>query len=147
MNQMGFLIDGVLFCADVVFPEAAIEKYRIPYLFGLTQHIASLDRARGIDADFVVPGHGPIEPGFESPYQRNRAVVDSVLEVILHSLSNPQSADDVAAIVFRTLDVPIVDHAGYFLLRPTISAYLSHLHRSGLAHLEISNGAALWRRT
>jgi glyoxylase-like metal-dependent hydrolase (beta-lactamase superfamily II) len=145
MNQMGFLIDSIFFCADVVFPEAAISKYRIPYLYGLTEHMASLERACEVGAEFVVPGHGPVEPDFDVPYRRNRAVIDSVLDVIVEILKQPMAADQVTTVLFRALDVPIADYAGYYLLRPTISAYLSHLQRTGVANLEIANGAALWR--
>jgi glyoxylase-like metal-dependent hydrolase (beta-lactamase superfamily II) len=86
MNQMGILIDGVFFCADVVFPEAAISKYRIPYLYGLTEHLASLERALEVEAEFIVPGHGPVEPDFEVPYERNRAVIETVLDAIVKVL-------------------------------------------------------------
>lgn len=146
MNQVGFLVDGVFFCADVVFPEAALEKYRIPYLYGLTDHLASLEIARNVSADVVIPGHGPLERKFEDPYVRNKGVIDRVLKVIEDSLAEPKTADDVAAHVFRMLDVPVNDHAGYFLLRPTISAYLSHLHRLGAVDLEIDAGSAKWRK-
>jgi glyoxylase-like metal-dependent hydrolase (beta-lactamase superfamily II) len=146
MNQVGFLIDSVFFCADVVFPEAAIEKYRIPYLYGLTDHLSSLDRARATEADVFVPGHGPLEPDFEIPFQRNRIVIDRVLDVIADALRVPLTVDEVATQVFTALDVPISDHGGYFLLRPTISAYLTHLHRQGAVDLEIDKGSARWMR-
>jgi glyoxylase-like metal-dependent hydrolase (beta-lactamase superfamily II) len=147
MNQVGYLIDGVFFCADVVFPQAAIDKYRIPYLYGLTDHIASLEQARSVDAQVIIPGHGPRELDFEAPYARNREIIDEVLELVAEVIAEPVSADDVAATVFRRLDVPIADHAGYYLLRPTIAAYLAHLQRTGAAELYIDRGAALWRRT
>src|SRR5215213_3429990 len=30
-NQVGFLVDGVFFCADIILPENVLEKYKIPY--------------------------------------------------------------------------------------------------------------------
>jgi glyoxylase-like metal-dependent hydrolase (beta-lactamase superfamily II) len=146
MNQIGILVEGVFFCADVVFPAAAIDKYRIPYLYGLTDHLTALEHGRGLACSVVIPGHGPSEASFEAPYQRNRYVIDRVLETVLASLDEPISGDAVAATVFRELEVPINDHAGYYLLRPTISAYLAHLHRMKAIELEIEGGAALWRR-
>jgi glyoxylase-like metal-dependent hydrolase (beta-lactamase superfamily II) len=146
MNQVGILVDGVFFCADVVFPAAAIEKYRIPYLFGLTDHLKALAHGRDIFCSVVIPGHGPREVNFEAPYQRNRDVIDRVLEAVVGSLNEPISGDAVAANVFQLLDVPVNDHAGYYLLRPTISAYLAHLHRLNAVEMQIENGAALWQR-
>jgi glyoxylase-like metal-dependent hydrolase (beta-lactamase superfamily II) len=146
-NQMGFLVDGVLFCADVVFPEAAIEKYRIPYLFGLTDHLASLETFRATRASVIVPGHGPIEDDPEGPYTRNREAIERTIDAILDVLAEPTSAEAVAAATFTRLDVPIGDHAAYYLLRPTIAAYLSHLHRAGAARMDIEGGFPMWRRT
>jgi glyoxylase-like metal-dependent hydrolase (beta-lactamase superfamily II) len=145
MNQIGVLVDEVFFCADVVFPQAAIEKYRIPYLYGLTDHLASLERAKSIDCRVIIPGHGPAESSFQKPYERNRDVIDLVQMTIIDVLvEGAMTGDAVAAAVFRRLDVPMRDHAGYFLLRPTISAYLAHLHRQGTVELNIDGGAALW---
>ena len=103
MNQVGFLVDGVFFCADVVFPASAIEKYRIPYLFGLTDHLNALERGRAVRCEIVVPGHGPREESFEGPHQRNRVVIDLVLNTIVDALDEPMSGDQVAASVFRRL--------------------------------------------
>jgi hypothetical protein len=47
--------------------------------------------------------------------------------------------------VFTALDVPVADPQGYYLLRPTIAAYLAHLERRGDVLLEVANRQALWR--
>ncbi|HEX5164260.1 MAG TPA: MBL fold metallo-hydrolase, partial [Thermomicrobiales bacterium] len=44
-NQMGLLVDGVFFCADVILPERVIERYKMPYLYSVRDHLPSLDRA------------------------------------------------------------------------------------------------------
>ena len=44
-NQMGILVDGVFFAADVVLPESILEKYRIPYLYSVTDHLRALELA------------------------------------------------------------------------------------------------------
>jgi glyoxylase-like metal-dependent hydrolase (beta-lactamase superfamily II) len=146
-NQMGVLVDGVFFCADVVFPEAAIDKYRIPYLYGLTDHLASLERAADIVATAVVPGHGAHQRSITHLVGINRAAIDRTLDQIRSTLSEPMSGDEVCASVFNSLEVPVNDAQGYFLLRPTISAYLAHLERLGEIALEISAKRARWLRT
>ena len=42
---MGILVEDVFFCADVVFPERVIDRYKMPYLYSVREHLASLDRA------------------------------------------------------------------------------------------------------
>ncbi len=145
-NQVGLLVDGVFFCADVVFPEYAIEKYRIPYLYGLTEHLESLEKARAVPATHVVPGHGDVREGIDALADANLAATDRAIAALLDCLTEPATGDDVAASVFSTLDVPVGDAQAYFLLRPTISAYLAHMERTGLIKLDVVDGSALWRR-
>jgi glyoxylase-like metal-dependent hydrolase (beta-lactamase superfamily II) len=146
MNQLGFVIDGIFFCADVVFPQAALEKYRIPYLYGLTEHLDSLDYAATIACDRAVPGHGPVEESLEEPVARNREVIDRVITALLGLLDEPKSTDRLCAELFTALDVPVLDDQGYYLLRPTVAAYLSHLQRTGDVTHEIEHRAGVWRR-
>lgn len=145
-NQMGVLADGVFYCADVVFPQAAIEKYRIPYLFGLTAHLESLARADGIESSVIVPGHGPHAATLADLTAFNRVAIESTLDCIRSILDDPMTSDDVCVRVFRELDVPVTDAQGYFLLKPTINAYLAHLDRLGEVTCEVVDKQALWRR-
>ncbi|MBA2469267.1 MAG: MBL fold metallo-hydrolase [Chloroflexia bacterium] len=145
-NQMGMLVDGVFFGADVVFPRAAIEKYRLPYLFGLTDHLASLDVALTIIASAVVPGHGPHAESLDELVELNRETIERTLDCIRDVLRTRATSDDICARVFTVLDVPVSDAQGYFLLKPTINAYLAHLDRIGDVLCEIVDKRALWSR-
>ena len=147
MNQMGFVIDEIFFCADVIFPDSTLEKYRIPYLYGLTEHMDALDYSLSIACRRVVPGHGPIEEAIAGPVQRNRVVIDRTITALLSVLDVPRSADQICVDLFRAVDVPVTDDGGYFLLRPTVSAYLSHLQRVGEVTTEIADKGIVWRRT
>ncbi|HVL23124.1 MAG TPA: MBL fold metallo-hydrolase [Thermomicrobiales bacterium] len=146
MNQLGFVVDGVFFCADVVFPQSALEKYRIPYLYGLTEHLDALDYAATIDCRIAVPGHGPLEESLADPVRRNHEVIDRVVTALLGLLTEPMSTDRICAELFAALDVPVLDDQGYYLLRPTVAAYLSHLQRVGEVTHEIIDRAGVWRR-
>lgn len=145
-NQMGLLVDGVFFCADVVFPQAAIEKYRIPYLYGLTAHLDSLTRAEAVEVNVVVPGHGPHADSLGELTALNRATIEATLDSLRAILAEPRTSDDVCVQVFTAMDVPVLDAQGYFLLKPTINAYLAHLDRIGDATCEVIDRQALWRR-
>lgn len=145
-NQMGVLVDGIFFSADVVFPEAAIGKYRIPYLFGLTDHLASLTLARSIAAQSVVPGHGPHFASLDDLVSRNVEAIDRTIACMLDVLREPRTSDDVCAHVFERLDVPVSDAQSYFLLKPTINAYLAHLDRVGQVAWVLIDSRLLWHR-
>jgi glyoxylase-like metal-dependent hydrolase (beta-lactamase superfamily II) len=145
LNQMGLVVDGVFFCADVVFPAATLEKYRIPYLYGLSEHLDSLEYALTVDCMAVIPGHGPIEESIVEPVENNRAVIERTINALLGILSTPKSADEACHDLFEALAVPVTDESGYFLLRPTVSAYLSHLQRVGAVATDIADRTVVWR--
>lgn len=146
INQMGIVVDGIFFCADVVFPEATLLKYPIPYLYGLTDHLDALDYATTITCDHVVPGHGPTAPTIDELVERNREAIDRVIGAILDALVKPMSADELCVDLFDRMRAPVEDEQAYYLLRPTISAYLAHLHRTGSVQVETKDRGVVWSR-
>lgn len=145
-NQVGLRFDGVLFCADVLFPEVAIEKYRIPYLYGLTEHLYTIETVANESATAFVPGHGAHTSDVTNLVSLNRGAIERTIEAIVDVLSTPMSGDDLAAVLFQRLEVPITDAQSYYLLRPTISAYLAHLARQDVLQFTVEGGRALWSR-
>lgn len=146
LNQQGFVFDGVFFCADAVFPAGAIDKYKLPYLYGLTTQLESLERCLTVPCSRVVPGHGPMEESIEPLVNLNRSVTDQACQAIVDFLKEPASSDAVSASLFRALEVPVNKAQGYYLLRPTVMAYLSHLQRVGAITYEVSDEQMFWRR-
>lgn len=145
-NQVGFLVDGVFFCADVVFPEAAITKYRIPYLFDLDRHLASIEAAGRLECGHVVPGHGPVERDLHRLQRLNVGIAEETTDVILGKLDEPLSLDALSESVFEAMEVPIHGHLSYYLLRPTIAAYLTSLESRGSVEHVIVGKQSRWRR-
>lgn len=147
INQFGYIVDGTFFCADVVFPSAALAKYPIPYLFGLSEHLKSMARSRDVSATAVVPGHGPVLRSLDQAVDENVAVIERVCAVILESLDEATGLDDVCAATFATLNVPVFDPQSFYLLRPTMLAYLAHLERTGVVTHFVDKYRALWVST
>ena len=148
-GQLGYLAGDVFFCADVVLPANVLDKYRIPYLFSLTEHLAALERARGTPHRVAVAGHGPIlEAGqLEAAVELNRALAERVVEAILDLTATPRSAETILEGILRRFDAPVADAPSFYLLQPTVFAFLSHLHRTGEIGHEIRDGRSLWTRT
>lgn len=145
VNQKGVLVDGVFFCADAVFPDAALDKYKVPYLYSLTDHLTALETASQVDCDVVVPGHGPTEEGIDRLVHRNREAIDTATAALLVVLRDaPGNTDTICTRLFDHLGIAINDEPAYFLMRPTIAAYLNHLTRAGMVRHAISNGEECW---
>jgi glyoxylase-like metal-dependent hydrolase (beta-lactamase superfamily II) len=148
-GQLGYLAGDVFFCADVVLPASVLDKYRIPYLFSLTEHLAALERARGIPHRVAVAGHGSIlDAGqLEAAVELNRALAERVVEAMLELTATPRSAEVILEGILRRFDAPVVDAPSFYLLQPTVFAFLSHLHRTGEIGHEVRGGRSLWTRT
>ena len=147
-GQLGYLVNDVFFCADVVLPETVLAKYRIPYLFSLTDHLAALQRARSIPHRVAVSGHGPLlENGqLAALIDRNETLAHRVMDAMLELTATPRSAEDVLAEVLQRFGAPVVDAPSFYLLQPTVFAFLSHLHRQGRLSHEVRDGRSWWVR-
>ena len=145
-NQKGILIDGVFFSADVALPETVLEKYRIPYLYAVGDHLRAIDTAKAVEADWVVPGHGEVGRDIVDVLEVNRTLVIEVANRVLEFAVTPASANDLLARVLGSYDAPVSDHSAYFLLHPTIFAFLSYLHGEGALESAVEGYQTLWWR-
>ncbi|HQY30687.1 MAG TPA: MBL fold metallo-hydrolase [Thermomicrobiales bacterium] len=145
-NQMGILVDGVFFAADVVLPESILEKYRIPYLYSVTDHLVALDACTAVNATCVVPGHGPILDSLFDLRDQNRAIVLETAEAILDVCATPQDTSTIMTAALNARGANVTDAAGFYLLQPTIQAYLTHLTRSGALNHAVTGNRSLWER-
>ena len=145
-NQMGILVDGVFFCADVILPERVIERYKMPYLYSVRDHIPSLSRADAVMHNVAVPGHGPTLEHVSVGVAPNRALVMRVAEMITDLCSEPRTPEDVLALVLEQLGAQPSDPPAYYLLHPTAFAYLSYLEFEGILEHHIERGRSLWLR-
>ena len=146
-NQMGIVVDGIFFAADVVLPEPILEKYRIPYLYSVTDHLRALEACAEVPAQRIVPGHGQLLDNISDLRDRNRAVVLETAEVIIAYCDQPRTSGEVMKHVLDVCGAAVTDSPGYYLLQPTINAYLTHLTRTGELLHEISANSSTWRRT
>jgi glyoxylase-like metal-dependent hydrolase (beta-lactamase superfamily II) len=147
-GQLGYVVDGIFFCADVVLPASVLDKYRLPYLFSLTDHLLAMDRARTIDHTAAVPGHGPVlEPdALHALIDQNQGLMQRVLEAVLDLTATPVTAETVLLNLLRQFKAPVADASSFYLLQPTAFAFLSHLQRAGQVEHQIDEGRSLWNR-
>jgi hypothetical protein len=129
-----------------VLPASVLDKYRIPYLYSVTDHLKSLAHAEATPHVIAMPGHGSLRDDLAVLIDENRGLVNQVLEAIIDTVTEPQTAEAVLTHVFTSFDAPIFDAPGYYLLQPTIAAFLSHLERQGAIENEIVERRSLWRR-
>lgn len=143
-GQVGYLIDGIFFCADIVLPPEALAKFKIPYLCSVTEHIASLYRAANVQFDLAMPGHGPVVSSLSELLTLNRRLVDRLSRATLESLESPLTFDQLATILLGVFDADPADAAAYYLIQPTIYAMLSHLEAEGRIKNVVADRQSTW---
>ena len=129
-NQVGFLVDGVFFCADIVLPEAVLDKYKIPYLFSAGDHLASLESCTDVACEAIVPGHGALLDTLAPLRDLNRSLVLDVVERIVEACARPVGAETDSHPAATALRGAVSDAPGYYLLHPTVFAFLAYLARA-----------------
>lgn len=144
-NQMGVLIDDVFFCADVVFPERVIERYRMPYLYSVRDHLASLERAAKVPHRVAVPGHGPLLEPIDAAVEQNLTLVHRIADMVVDICASPRMPEEVLAELLTRLDAAPADPSSFYLLHPTAFAYLTHLEAEGRVTHVIEHGRSLWQ--
>jgi glyoxylase-like metal-dependent hydrolase (beta-lactamase superfamily II) len=148
-GQLGYVVGDVYFCADVVLPESVLARYRIPYLFSLTDHLAALERTRTVPHRVAVPGHGAVlkQGELDSLIDTNVALATRVADAVLELTKEPRSAEELLRELLVRFGAPVDDAPSFYLLQPTVFAYLSHLHREGRIAHAVQDGRSLWVRS
>ena len=93
-----------------------------------------------------MPGHGPVGSDTTDLLALNRFLVLQVAERIQEFAAVPSSANDLMARVLESYQAPVADHPAYFLLHPTIFAFLSYLHGQGKLESAVEGYQTLWWR-
>jgi glyoxylase-like metal-dependent hydrolase (beta-lactamase superfamily II) len=143
-GQVGYLVDQVFFCADVVLPADALDKFKIPYLCSVSDHLSSLDVAAAIRYNVAVPGHGAATESLSALIASNRALVKQLLDAIVTSLDEARTMDDIMTRMLEGFDANPSEAAAYFLVQPTIYAALAHLEEAGRVEHIVRDRHSAW---
>jgi glyoxylase-like metal-dependent hydrolase (beta-lactamase superfamily II) len=143
-NQVGYLVEGVFFCADVVLPKSVLAKYKIPYLYSVTDHLKALDIAERVRCTVAVPGHGPKVERLKPLCDLNRNLVLEVAERVVELASSPETAEEILTRLLAFYDANVTDAPAFYLLHPTVYAFLTHLEREGRVRHEVRGFQSLW---
>jgi len=143
-NQVGVLVDDVLFCADAVFSERVIEKYRIPVVQDVGSHRETLKTLRETSHALYVPSHTKPTGDITALADRNLADVESITSDILGPLDEPKTTSEIQAELCtgdgRDLDVVQQD----YLIHTGIMAYLGSLYEEKTIEIRLGGNTLRW---
>jgi glyoxylase-like metal-dependent hydrolase (beta-lactamase superfamily II) len=146
LNQGGVLCDGVLFCADTVFSERVIDKYRVPVVQDVGSHLKTLEALRETGHSLYVPGHTAPTENIAALADRNLETTKNILRDVYGILEEPRTSEQVQAQLCAAcgLDLDVVQQ--YYLIHTTVMAYLGHLHEEKKITAELKGNTLRWKR-
>lgn len=144
-NQIGVLIDDVLFCADSVFSSRVIEKYRIPVVQDVKNHILSLEKLSETSHKMYVPAHTKPREDIKALVKSNMDCTMSIIADIKRIIVDPKSTEEVTSELCNIygLDLTVVQQ--YYLIQMTIMAYLGYIYEEKQSEIVMEKNKLLWK--
>lgn len=144
-NQVGVLVDNILFCADTVFSERVIDKYRIPVVQDVGSHLETLERMNGMEHDMFIPAHTKPVEDIKELVAKNMATTQGIIDDIKVLLDEPQTTERLMSELCTGygLDLTVVQQ--YYLVHMTIMAYLGYLYDGKQVDIQMEGNLLRWK--
>jgi len=144
-NQVGVLVDDVLFCADTVFSERVIDKYRVPVVQDVGSHLETLDRLKEMEHSLFIPAHTKPVEDIKGLVAKNVTTTQGIIEDIKSLLDEPKTTERVMSELCSSygLDLAVVQQ--YYLIHMTVMAYLGYLYDEKQTEIEIGGNLLRWK--
>lgn len=136
--------DDVVFLADSLAGEAALEKYPIAYLYDVRAYLESLDAVERMQAALFVPSHAPAVQDIRPLVFVNRAKLMDNLRIVEGLCEHPRSFEELLKAFFDRQAL-CLDMTQYALAGSTIRSYLAYLEEEGALKASFSENRLLWR--
>lgn len=149
LNQMGVAVDGVLFCADAVFPAETLEKHKVIFCADMDAALETLERLPAMGYARFAPGHGPAYAAGDeiaAICRANRERLEAIRERVFQALAEPADTAALVRAVADSFGLRLTTATAYFLTRTTVLAALSSLERTGRVKAVVTENRLLWQR-
>lgn len=145
LAQVGVRVGGVLLAADGFFGREPLEKHGLPYLVDAFGWMETLRRMRGMDAAWMVPGHGePLDDPLAT-LDLNLAVLQRAADWLAGRLRRaPATTEDLLVELAAMFALRIADPPSYVLNRAMLLGFMASLERAGHARVTIDTGRWWW---
>jgi glyoxylase-like metal-dependent hydrolase (beta-lactamase superfamily II) len=145
--QVGIAYGDTLYCGDVLFPQATLERHPILFCHDLDAWLETLARLRTLEYSWFVPGHGKPVQDVAPLVKANAARLEEIRLLTWEALQAPRSPQDVLRSVAAHYDVTFSAPQFFLLSLTTIQAALTSLQRQGKAHVFMEDNHLLWEQT
>ncbi len=147
INQVGYVVDQVLFCGDSFFSVEVLDKYKIPFFTDIGSQIETLNMLGETKYHIYLPSHSTsplsdINYLVEANLKRIRETADLILDVLVKDLTT----EEVISEIFDYYKIKLIDIQQYYLSHTSILAYLSYLFNQKKIKTDIKNNLLCWKK-
>lgn len=144
-SHTGYIVNDVFFTGDILAGEEELEKTVISYAYSVGRRLESLDKLKGYECARYVLGHGTVHDDIHELIERNVAQVQNVLECIKAYLTKGDAETSrIFEVVCSHCGLQVRNVREYYLLYPTLHAFLSHLSNSGQITPAVKDNRLVW---
>jgi glyoxylase-like metal-dependent hydrolase (beta-lactamase superfamily II) len=144
-SHTGYIVSDVFFTGDVLAGEEELENTHISYAYSVTRRLESLEKLKGYRCARYVLGHGTVHEDIAALIERNIAQVQDVLDCIKAFLKRGEAqASQILETVCAHYGIQARNVREYYLLYPTLHAYLGHLSNSGQIAPAVKDNRLVW---
>lgn len=143
-NQIGVKLENVLFCADTVFSDRVIDKYRIPVVQDVGKHIETLRILKEMECTLFVPSHTKPTQDITTLVKKNLDTTNGIISDIKNFLKKPKTTEQIQFELSKKygLDLSVVQQ--YYLIHMTIMSYLGFIYDSKQAEIKLKDNLLHW---
>ena len=145
-DMVGFRTpENVVYLADCLSGETALEKYRISFLVDPAAYLETLEKVKGMEAAMFIPAHADASEDIAPLAQKNIDAVLEIAEKITEICGEPQTFEQILKRLFDDygLAMTFEQHA---LVGSPVRSYLSWLLDAGRLSADFSDNLLVWRR-
>ena len=143
-NQIGIAVDDVLFCADTVFSEGVIDKYRVPVVQDVGKHLETLKRLKKMNYRLFIPSHTKPVEDITKLVDKNLRTTEAILKDIKDLLVEPKTTEEIQSILGKQYRLNLNIIQQYYLIHTTLMAYLGYLYESQQTDIIIKENLLHW---
>lgn len=144
-NQIGVLVDDVLFCADTVFSRRVLAKYKIPVVQDVKNHLETLGKLADMNYSFYVPAHTRPREDIKELVQSNLETTKGIIGDIKKLIESPKTTEQVVSELGTQYELDLTVVQQFYLIQMTVMAYLGYIYDEKESEIEMKENRLYWK--
>jgi len=145
-NQIGVVIDDILFCADSVFSKDVLKRHKVPFYIDIDDQKETLKFLRESIYKFYVPSHANPTDDITELSDANLEVITNVEKCLTKNIIGRKTTEQILKKLCDHYKIEIKTVQQYYLMKTLTMGYLSSLHKRKIFEFIIKENTLYWSK-